>query len=82
MRTLPIIVINLLFTRRSNILLDIKLNARISDFGFTIQMPKSVKNTTIVSSGCLSGTNGYKAPEYGELKFSIKSDVFSFGVVS
>ncbi|KAE9586930.1 putative protein kinase RLK-Pelle-RLCK-X family [Lupinus albus] len=63
--------------KSSNILLDAKFNAKLSDFGLAIidgsQSKKSIK---------LSGTLGYVAPEYlldGEL--SDKSDVYAFGVV-
>ena len=30
----------------------------------------------------LPGTDGYRPPEYGDRKFSILSDVYSYGVVS
>lgn len=68
---------------RSNVLLGENLNAVIADFGFSIQVPKSFKNTTLVTAkDGLAGTAGYRAPEYADLKYSTKSDVYAFGIVS
>ncbi|KAK7401188.1 hypothetical protein VNO78_12509 [Psophocarpus tetragonolobus] len=63
----------------SNILLDSKMSARISDFGLAriISIDQMQGNTSIIS-----GTYGYMSPEYAMLgQFSVKSDVFSFGVI-
>lgn len=63
----------------SNILLDDKMNAKISDFGLAriVSMDQMQGNTSIIA-----GTYGYMSPEYAMLgQFSVKSDVFSFGVI-
>ncbi|PNY12894.1 cysteine-rich receptor-like protein kinase [Trifolium pratense] len=63
----------------SNILLDDKMNAKISDFGLAriVAIDQMQGNTSIIA-----GTYGYMSPEYAMLgQFSEKSDVFSFGVI-
>ncbi|PIM98910.1 Serine/threonine protein kinase [Handroanthus impetiginosus] len=65
--------------KTSNILLDENLNAKISDFGLA-RMFKG--DQTAERTKRVMGTYGYMAPEYAfDGKFSIKSDVFSMGVV-
>nr|BAJ94363.1 predicted protein [Hordeum vulgare subsp. vulgare] len=64
----------------SNILLDSTMNAKISDFGlakiFSSNNNEGNKTRKVV------GTYGYMAPEYASHGlFSVKSDVFSFGVL-
>ncbi|KAI5410754.1 G-type lectin S-receptor-like serine/threonine-protein kinase At4g27290 [Lathyrus oleraceus] len=65
--------------KTSNILLDNYMNPRISDFGLarTFRGDQDESKTNR-----LMGTYGYMPPEYAvHGSFSIKSDVFSFGVI-
>ncbi|RZB43822.1 Cysteine-rich receptor-like protein kinase 26 isoform B [Glycine soja] len=65
--------------KTSNILLDEELNPKISDFGMARLFEI---NQTQASTNTIVGTFGYMAPEYIKYgQFSVKSDVFSFGVM-
>ncbi|KAH1222740.1 G-type lectin S-receptor-like serine/threonine-protein kinase SD1-1 [Glycine max] len=65
--------------KTSNILLDENMNPKISDFGLA---PRLWGDQVDANTNKIAGTYGYVPPDYAvHGHFSMKSDVFSFGVM-
>ncbi|KAK8289704.1 hypothetical protein V6Z12_D07G209500 [Gossypium hirsutum] len=69
--------LNYLHTETSNIILDDKFIAKVSDFGLS----KEDRKDKVIITG-IKGARGYMDPEYARgHKLTEKSDVYAFGVV-
>ncbi len=66
----------------SNILLSSVFVAKVGDFGFATNEPQHQEGRTLVTAPLIARTDGYFAPELIGRRFSAKSDVYSYGVVS
>ena len=63
-------------------MVDGNFNAKIGDFGFTQEMPYTVTGSvTLKTAKCIAKTLGYAAPEIDTCHHSVKTDVYSYGIV-
>ncbi|XP_031123784.1 G-type lectin S-receptor-like serine/threonine-protein kinase At4g27290 [Ipomoea triloba] len=66
--------------KANNVLLDNKMNSKISDFGLARSLGGG--DASRANTNRIVGTHGYISPEYAmNGVFSVKSDTFSFGVL-
>lgn len=70
-----------LFYIQSQILLDKCFNAKLGNFGFSVELPRVVGDRTLLKAKTFASTEGYYPPELCEGLYSPKSDVYSYGVV-
>ena len=67
---------------RCNILLDQHFTAKLGDFGVSRELPASTHGYTMVTAASVVKSLGYSPPEADTCRYSTKSDMYSYGVVS
>ena len=67
---------------RTNILLDSGMNAKLDDFGFSMELPQLSHGKTMFFAPFITQSEGYYPSEVTSGHFSDRSDVYCFGVVS
>lgn len=68
---------------RQNILIDRNGTGKISDFGFALELPKiNDDGRSLFTATMFARSEGYFPSELTSGKYSPKSDVYSYGVVS
>ena len=67
---------------RRNILLDENLRAKLGDFGFSQEISHMVAGRSVITVPMVSRSAGYTAPETDLAHVSVKTDMYSYGVVS
>ena len=69
------------YVYRSNVLINSHFEAKLGDFGFSLEAPKLQSGRTTFTCPLVAFTQGYCAPEIMEGHCSTKSDVYSYGIV-
>ncbi|XP_065887583.1 uncharacterized protein [Dysidea avara] len=65
-----------------NILLDENLRAKLGDFGFSQEIPQLIAGRSVITVPMVSRSAGYTAPETEYAHVSVKTDMYSYGVVA
>lgn len=66
---------------RQNILVDAHGEAKITDFGFALELPQVADGRSMYTAKAFARSEGYYPGELTSGKYSAKSDVYSLGVV-